>query len=100
MNVNDAFCILQISWSTLSKMLAFISKQESPIISSACGKKKKKINVQSSYNVISKGEDALSFLSSLLDILLLKKDIADRSAFSFPFCNFLLCWCFVLTQTN
>ncbi|KAB1204141.1 hypothetical protein CJ030_MR8G004038 [Morella rubra] len=75
---------IQISWSTLSKMLTFISKQESPIISSACGKKKKKINVQSSYNVISKGEDALSFLSSLVDILLLKKDIADRDSLIGP----------------
>ena len=62
-------------------MLDFVFKQESLAISSVNGKKKKS-NMHSwsnlSPDVICKGEDALSFLSSLLDFLLLKKDIADR----------------------
>lgn len=72
---------MQIPCSTVGKMLDFVFKQESLAISSVNGKKKKS-NVHSwsnlSPDVICKGEDALSFLSSLLDFLLLKKDIADR----------------------
>lgn len=66
-------------------MLDIILKQESLIISSLYGKKKKKLNVhcRSSlpHNVICKGEDALSMLSSVFDVLLVKKDMANRSAF-------------------
>ncbi|XP_075648528.1 uncharacterized protein At3g06530 isoform X3 [Castanea sativa] len=79
--------ILQISCSTVGKMLDFVFKQESLAISSVNGKKKKS-NVHSwsnlSPDVICKGEDALSFLSSLLDFLLLKKDIADRDSLIGP----------------
>lgn len=82
---NDSFWILQISCSSVGQMLNFILSQESLIISSAYGKKKKKLLERSRsnlpHNVICKGGDALSLLSSLLDVLLLKKDIANRSAF-------------------
>lgn len=85
MKINYVFWMLQISCSTVGSMLDIILKQESLIIGSAYGKKKKKLNVhcRSSlpHNVICKGEDALSLLSSVFDILLLKKDIANRSAF-------------------
>jgi hypothetical protein len=85
MKINYAFWMLQISCSTVGWMLDIILKQESLVISSAYGKKKKKLNVhcRSSLpqNVICKGEDALSMLRSVFDILLVKKDIANRSAF-------------------
>ncbi len=75
---------MQISCSTVGQMLDFIFKQESLIISSVKGKKKK-LDVHSWSNLpsdmICKGEDALSLLSAVLDILLLKKDIANRFAF-------------------
>jgi hypothetical protein len=48
-------------------------------------RRKKKLNVHRRsnlpHNVICKGEDALSLLRSVFDILLLKKDIANKSAF-------------------
>lgn len=85
MKINYVFWMLQISCSTVGWMLDIILNQESLIISSAYGKKKKKLNVHCRsnlpHNVICKGEDALSLLSSVFDILLLKKDIANRSAF-------------------
>ncbi|KAL4595949.1 hypothetical protein ACB092_12G129000 [Castanea dentata] len=83
----EALLRLNISCSTVGKMLDFVFKQESLAISSVNGKKKKS-NVHSwsnlSPDVICKGEDALSFLSSLLDFLLLKKDIADRDSLIGP----------------
>jgi U3 small nucleolar RNA-associated protein 10 len=85
MKINYVFWMLQISCPTVGWMLDIILDQESLIISSAYGKKKKKLNVHCRsnlpHNVICKGEDALSLLSSVFDILLLKKDIANRSAF-------------------
>lgn len=52
---------------------------------SVYGKKKKnaadKQKSDLHLDMIYKGENALSFLSSLLDILLLKKDIANRCFF-------------------
>ena len=52
------------------------------MIGSVCGKKKRKaIKLHKSdlhNDVIQKDENALSFLSSLVDILLLKKDIENR----------------------
>nr|XP_023877249.1 uncharacterized protein At3g06530 [Quercus suber] len=83
----EALLRLNISCSTVGKMLDFVFKQESLAISSVNGKKKKS-NVHNwsnlSPDVICKGEDALSFLSSLLDFLLLKKDIADRDSLIGP----------------
>ncbi|XP_030935775.1 uncharacterized protein At3g06530 [Quercus lobata] len=83
----EALLRLNISCSTVGEMLDFVFKQESLAINSVNGKKKKS-NVHSwsnlSPDVICKGEDALSFLSSLLDFLLLKKDIADRDSLIGP----------------
>ncbi|KAF5456237.1 hypothetical protein F2P56_025738 [Juglans regia] len=80
----DAFLRLNISCSSVGQMLNFILSQESLIISSAYGKKKKKLLERSRsnlpHNVICKGGDALSLLSSLLDVLLLKKDIVNRDS--------------------
>ncbi|KAG7972395.1 hypothetical protein I3843_07G181800 [Carya illinoinensis] len=80
----DALLRLNISCSSVGQMLNFILSQESLIISSAYGKKKKKLLERSRsnlpHNVICKGGDALSLLSSLLDVLLLKKDIANRDS--------------------
>ena len=65
-------------------MLDLVLKEDPLVIGSAHGKKKKKsaenLKPGYHYDVVSKGEQALYFLSSLLDVLLLKKDIANRSA--------------------
>ncbi|KAH9647907.1 hypothetical protein KPL70_025376 [Citrus sinensis] len=78
----EALLRLNIMCSTVGQVLDPILKQESLVIGSAYGKKKKKSDEHQKSNfhadVIYKGENALSFLSSLLDILLLKKDIANR----------------------
>lgn len=83
----EALLRLKISCSTVGQMLDFIFKQESLIISSVKGKKKK-LDVHSWSNLpsdmICKGEDALSLLSAVLDILLLKKDIANRNSLIGP----------------
>lgn len=63
-------------------MLDRIFKSNGPEITSPYGKKKRKLAENQKSNLpgdgIYKGERALSFLSSILDFLLLKKDIADR----------------------
>lgn len=78
----EALLRLNIMCSTVGQVLDPILKQESLVIGSAYGKKKKKSDEHQKSNfhadAIYKGENALSFLSSLLDILLLKKDIANR----------------------
>lgn len=77
--------MLQITCSTVCQVLDPVLKQETLVIGSAYGKKKKKSGEYQKSNLhgdeIYKGENALSFLSSLLDILLLKKDMANRSVF-------------------
>lgn len=74
---------MQITCSTVARLLDLISSQEGSLIGSSGGKKKKKaIKHQSDdlYNdLVFKGKDIVSFLSSLLDVLLLKKDLDDRS---------------------
>lgn len=64
-------------------MLDLVLKQEGFLIDSAYGKKKKKSlkhqNSNQHYDVFQKCGSPLSFLSSLLDILRLKKDIENRS---------------------
>ncbi|KAI9160506.1 hypothetical protein LWI28_008767 [Acer negundo] len=84
----EALLRLNISCSTVVQTLVPILEQEGLVIGTACGKKKKKsIEHQKSnmhVDVYSKGENALTFLSSLLDILLIKKDIADRESLLGP----------------
>ncbi|XP_021285623.1 uncharacterized protein At3g06530 isoform X2 [Herrania umbratica] len=84
----DALLRLNIASSTVSQMLDVVLKEDPLITSSAHGKKKKKLagNLKAGYrcDIVSKGEWALSFLSSLLDVLLLKKDIANRQVLVGP----------------
>lgn len=65
-------------------MLDRVFKNKGPRISSVYGKKKRKLAEDQKSNLpddgIFKGENVLSFLSSLLDILLQKKDIVNRFA--------------------
>ncbi|XVF08520.1 hypothetical protein REPUB_Repub07fG0010000 [Reevesia pubescens] len=83
----DALLRLNIASSTVGQMLDLILKEDTLAIGSAHGKKKKKSAENSKpgndYDV-SKGEQALYFLSSLLDVLLLKKDIANRQSLVGP----------------
>lgn len=63
-------------------MLGLVLKEDPLAIVSAHGKKKKKsaANPKPGYDLVFKGERTLYFLSSLLDVLLLKKDISKRFA--------------------
>lgn len=75
------FLTLQITCSAVGQMLDLVLKQEDFLIDSTHGKKKKKTSKHQisdqHYDVIQCGRP-LSFLSSLLDILQLKKDIENR----------------------
>lgn len=79
----EALLRIKITCSTLVQLLDSVFEQEGFLIGSVCGKKKRKaIKLHKSdlhNDVICKDENALSFLTSLLDILLLKKDIENRT---------------------
>lgn len=78
----EALMRLNITCSTVVHTINFIFEQESRIGGSASGKKKRKSIVHQTStldgDVVCKVETALCLLSSLLDILILKKDIASR----------------------
>ncbi|KAK8344000.1 hypothetical protein V6Z12_A07G051700 [Gossypium hirsutum] len=76
----DALLRLTIASSTVGEMLDLVCKEDPVAIVSADGKKKKKsaANPKPGYDLVFKGEQTLYFLSSLLDVLLLKKDISNR----------------------
>ncbi|XP_052489322.1 uncharacterized protein At3g06530 isoform X2 [Gossypium raimondii] len=76
----DALLRLTIASSTVGEMLDLVFKEDPVAIVSADGKKKKKsaANPKPGYDLVFKGEQTLYFLSSLLDVLLLKKDISNR----------------------
>lgn len=80
--------MMQIACSTVVQTIDFLFKQEIPVTGSGYGKKKKKsMTLQTSdmnSDMVCKGETVLCLLSSLLDILLLKKDIENRYAFILP----------------
>ncbi|KAJ0017544.1 hypothetical protein Pint_12302 [Pistacia integerrima] len=80
--------MLQITCSTVARILDPILKQENLVMGSAYGKKKMKLDGKQKstlhMDMIYKGESGLSFLSSLLDILLLKKDILNRDSLLGP----------------
>ncbi|XWS47705.1 hypothetical protein CRYUN_Cryun13aG0007100 [Craigia yunnanensis] len=84
----DALLRLTIASSTVGQMLDLVLKEDPLVIGSAHGKKKKKSSENLKpgyhYDVVSKGEQTLYFLSSLLDVLLLKKDIANRQSLVGP----------------
>ncbi|XP_038993491.1 uncharacterized protein At3g06530-like isoform X2 [Hibiscus syriacus] len=76
----DALLRLTIASSTVGEMLDLVLKEDTLVIVSAHGKKKKKsaANPKSGYDLVSTGEQTVYFLCSLLDVLLLKKDISNR----------------------
>lgn len=77
--------LLQISCSTVVHTLDHITKQDNHVIDSLSKKKKQKKNSQSCLEEdvnggeLLRGEKALFFIASVLDMLLLKKDLAHRS---------------------
>ncbi|KAL5728414.1 hypothetical protein ACHQM5_001504 [Ranunculus cassubicifolius] len=84
----DAILRLNVNFSTVARLLDLFTAQEvgSSGISSV-KKKKKSIQEQSvtlHHKVFYKWESRISFLGSLLDVLLLKKDINNRSALTGP----------------
>ncbi|WCJ36431.1 ARM repeat superfamily protein [Euphorbia peplus] len=84
----EALLRLNISPSTVAQTLDFILKQGSCKTSSTHGKRKKKSIAHqassSDHGVVYKGDTMLHSLSSLLDILLLKKDMANRGSLIGP----------------
>ncbi|KAK9292213.1 hypothetical protein L1049_020175 [Liquidambar formosana] len=83
----EALLRLNITCSTVGQTLDCILKLKGCIVGSSCGKKKGKPAEHKNsdhHDVIRKDENALSFLSSLLDILLLKKDIENRDSLLGP----------------
>lgn len=77
--------LLQISCSTVVHALDHITQQDNLVIGSLNKKKKQKNNSKSrpeedvNSGELLRGEKALCFIASLLDMLLLKKDLAHRS---------------------
>ncbi|KAF2311685.1 hypothetical protein GH714_025935 [Hevea brasiliensis] len=85
----EALLRLNITCSTVVHALDFIFKQHSGKTDSAYGRKKKKKSMAhqtstSDHNLVCKGETDLHSLSSLLDILILKKDMANRESLIGP----------------
>ncbi|KAJ7949476.1 U3 small nucleolar RNA-associated protein [Quillaja saponaria] len=89
----EALLLLDISYSTIGHMLDLAFKHENCITSSAYGKKKKKLNAERTSDPprdsVCIGGNVFCFVSSLLDILLLKKDIASRHLLIAPLFKFL-----------
>ncbi|KAM7494654.1 hypothetical protein LguiB_029263 [Lonicera macranthoides] len=79
----EALLCINITCSTLGKMLDFVMEQEVSVGLTHRKKKKNSVTPQKSdpsHDVIRRGGSTLSFLSSLLDILLLKKDVLNRAS--------------------
>lgn len=78
------FMLLQISSSTVVHALDHITQQDTLVIGSLSKKKTQKKNSKSSpeedinSGEFLSGEKAISFIAGLLDMLLLKKDLAHR----------------------
>ncbi|CAH8356699.1 unnamed protein product [Eruca vesicaria subsp. sativa] len=85
----EAFLRLKISCSTVIHTLDHITPQDNLVIESLSKKKKQKKSVSCLEDDINggellRGEKALSFIASLLDMLLLKKDQAYRESLVGP----------------
>ncbi|KFK38114.1 hypothetical protein AALP_AA3G071300 [Arabis alpina] len=86
----EAFLRLKISCSTVVHTLDHITQQDNLVIDSLSKKKKQKKNLEScseediSSGELLRGEKALRFIASLLDMLLLKKDLAHRESLVGP----------------
>ncbi|KAF5805582.1 putative U3 small nucleolar RNA-associated protein [Helianthus annuus] len=79
---------IKVSSSTIHRMLDFVLEKAAPSTGTPHGKKKKKATTQLKSelhnDVGHRGCSKLSFLSSLLDVLLLKKDIENRTTLVEP----------------
>ncbi|XP_056866577.1 uncharacterized protein At3g06530 isoform X3 [Raphanus sativus] len=86
----EAVLRLKISCSTVVHTLDHITKQDNHVIDSLSKKKKQKKNSQSCLEEdvnggeLLRGEKALFFIASVLDMLLLKKDLAHRESLVGP----------------
>ncbi|CAN8269591.1 unnamed protein product [Cochlearia groenlandica] len=86
----EAVLRLKISCSTVVHTLDHVTQQDNLVIDSLNKKKKQKKNSKSCIEEginsgdLLRGEKAISFISSLLDMLLLKKDLAHRESLVGP----------------
>ncbi|XP_058207523.1 uncharacterized protein At3g06530 isoform X3 [Rhododendron vialii] len=80
----EALLRIEFSCSTVVRILDSVFEQEVCIIGSPYGKKKKKHMSHLNQNSGRTGKNELSFLSSLLDFLLLKKDLKNRTSLIGP----------------
>ncbi|CAL5366770.1 unnamed protein product [Camellia sinensis] len=85
----EALLRINFTRSTVIRMLDFVLEQEVGMIGFAQGKKKKKQMTHLYHSFEITGKNALSFMSSLLDILLLKKDLENRTSLVGPLFNLL-----------
>lgn len=94
----------QISCSTVSQTLHGILNISGHLITSEHGKKKRKLADPKKSKLpsdgIHSGENTLSLLSSLVDILLLKRDIADRFDCQFVCLFALFIYIFLLSGSR
>ncbi|XP_042487302.1 uncharacterized protein At3g06530 [Macadamia integrifolia] len=78
----EALLRVNITFSTVGRLLDSILAEEGQFVASSDGRKKKKLIRPQIYDLnhdhFFKGKGAVSFLSSLLDVMLLKKDIVNR----------------------
>lgn len=87
--------LLQISCSTVIHTLDHITQQDNLVIDPLSKNKKQKKSVsclEEDVSGVLRGEKALCFIASLLDMLLLKKDQAHRSLefIYFYICSFIV----------
>ncbi|KAE9465054.1 hypothetical protein C3L33_03055, partial [Rhododendron williamsianum] len=80
----EALLRIKFSCSTVVRILDSVFEQEVCTIGSPYGKKKKKHMSHLNQNSGRTGKNELSFLSSLLDFLLLKKDLKNRTSLIGP----------------
>ncbi|KAF5193642.1 U3 small nucleolar rna-associated protein [Thalictrum thalictroides] len=83
----DAILRVNVTFATVKRLLDLIVGQEGSSFRLSGGKKKKRslkegVNLHS--NLFCKWESRISFLGSLLDVLLLKKDIENRISLTGP----------------
>ncbi|XP_058086889.1 uncharacterized protein At3g06530 isoform X2 [Magnolia sinica] len=81
--VREALLRINVSWSTIYRLLDLILSQEgSQRMKRKKPTKHQKFSLQ--HELFNNGESTLSFLSSLLDVLLLKKNIESRASLIEP----------------
>ncbi|XP_030533160.1 uncharacterized protein At3g06530 isoform X1 [Rhodamnia argentea] len=81
----EALLRLDVVGSTVSEMLLSLSTFEVPITSQKKKRRSARYDILKKHrDVLSKGKNAFSFLISLLDILLMKKDITNRESLISP----------------